>query len=44
VHGRIRNRAKTLRAGHRVITCLVCPESPADALTPTMITKDFPLI
>jgi hypothetical protein len=33
-----------MRAGRQLITCLVCPESPADAVPPTMITKDFPPI
>jgi hypothetical protein len=33
-----------MRAGRRTIACPVCPENPVDAMTPTMITKDFPLI
>jgi hypothetical protein len=41
VHG---NRAETVRAGRQAITCLICPENPAAIGTPTMITKDFPLI
>jgi hypothetical protein len=41
IHG---NRAKAVRAGRLAITCLICPENPASIGTPTMITKDFPLI
>ena len=33
-----------LASGQQAIACLVRPESPVDAMTPTMITKDFPLI
>jgi hypothetical protein len=33
-----------VRSGDWMIDCLVCPESPAEAGTSTMIAKDFPLI